>query len=574
MLALTDTHNSAFSSLLTLSVLLITTASLQGSVQGQFSQPSEFLFSFLSRAKLLSGEVPPTPPIQNKNLPTITVNVDNWSAYSLVYSTHSINAGVLEKSLPPRNLLSKQRSVALRSMAENKRKKRDKVKGMAGWTLVGAKDGLKVSRMSVAWDLDGKSTKIAISLGDIVPDFGDMWDKTENHMLITRSTFELDKLLRVADSRTTVAAKLTRDETNPNHLKLIVSIIPQNVDVWGWVSYFKEKPADLSTATTATWHKRSQNAGDDRHHQPLPKVVKKSSSGGAGSLASVTVNEGEQDELNSKPLFRRKELLQPGDKMLRLEEEGIANVRDAIRVRASNFSVAVGIQVENWSRFRLAEPSVEIEHGVVLGNLPPGPVGPGKQDISIIGNRRALTGTNGVIRWKIGSESDKVLSVMWSVPYNMQFWSTWVGVGISGTDDLPTYKEMYSNKDDKRYRTEKSGSEFEFSEGNFIVFAFMDGGARSKPVLHLGLGPIKEDDVASSIRKKLGLPVTRKDDENHPKVGQVQKPSSLTNNAQTLKSVGCFCPCRARSLNSCGATILLTFSLLLSLRQSLLPIRE
>jgi hypothetical protein len=29
-----------------------------------------------------------------------------------------------------------------------------------------------------------------------------------------------------------------------------------------------------------------------------------------------------------------------------------------------------------------------------------------------------------VVRWSIGN-MDRVLSVMWSVPYNRQLWSTW-----------------------------------------------------------------------------------------------------------------------------------------------------
>jgi hypothetical protein len=62
---------------------------------------------------------------------------------------------------------------------------------------------------------------------------------------------------------------------------------------------------------------------------------------------------------------------------------------------------------------------------------------------------KALTGTSGVLRWTLGS-ADIVLSLMWSVPYNRQLWRTWVAVGLSSHTNMPTYKEMYDNTDDKR----------------------------------------------------------------------------------------------------------------------------
>lgn len=47
--------------------------------------------------------------------------------------------------------------------------------------------------------------------------------------------------LAVADKWTTVAARLARakDKKVP-HFNLHVSVIPQNVDPWGWVKYYKE----------------------------------------------------------------------------------------------------------------------------------------------------------------------------------------------------------------------------------------------------------------------------------------------------------------------------------------------
>ena len=42
-----------------------------------------------------------------------------------------------------------------------------------------------------------------------------------------------------------------------------------------------------------------------------------------------------------------------------------------------------------------------------------------------------MKGTSGVLRWTVGTQTDLVLSVMWSVPYNRQLWNTWVAIGLT-----------------------------------------------------------------------------------------------------------------------------------------------
>ena len=105
-----------------------------------------------------------------------------------------------------------------------------------------------------------------------------------------------------------------------------------------------------------------------------------------------------------------------------------------------------------------------------------------------------MKGTSGVLRWTVGTQTDLILSVMWSVPYNRQLWNAWVAVGLTnGTLD---YDQMYSGVDDTRFvRKRAGGGQFEFSDvgGKFIVIARMDdAGATFKPVLHLGLTPVDE----------------------------------------------------------------------------------
>ena len=115
-----------------------------------------------------------------------------------------------------------------------------------------------------------------------------------------------------------------------------------------------------------------------------------------------------------------------------------------------------------------------------------------------------MTGTNGVIRWTVGS-ADLVLSLMWVVPYNRQFYRSWVAVGLTSHTNLPTYKEMYSGKDDSRFTRRNAGQKFEFSTagGKFIVIAEMDGDSTLKPVLRVSLIPKDESLLGSNIRYEI-----------------------------------------------------------------------
>ena len=53
----------------------------------------------------------------------------------------------------------------------------------------------------------------------------------------------------------------------------------------------------------------------------------------------------------------------------------------------------------------------------------------------------SVKGTSGVLRWTVGTQTDLVLSVMWSVPYNRQLWNTWVAIGL--TNGTLGYEQAY-----------------------------------------------------------------------------------------------------------------------------------
>ena len=53
----------------------------------------------------------------------------------------------------------------------------------------------------------------------------------------------------------------------------------------------------------------------------------------------------------------------------------------------------------------------------------------------------SVKGTSGVLRWTLGTQTDLILSVMWSVPYNRQLWNTWVAIGL--TNGTLGYEQVF-----------------------------------------------------------------------------------------------------------------------------------
>ena len=300
-------------------------------------------------------------------------------------------------------------------------------------------------------------------------------------------------------------------------------------DVWGWVKYYRE-PHELTAAKQNNKIKPTAKPASNRRP-----------------------NEGQKME-KTGGLFEKKYLLENDTQLTMLSKQNMT-LRKALALL--NESVALGLLVENWSAYPLGKvssggkmhfycilqcwpfcavsntkkarlyrhypllfcplqtqyfsgpPTLEITEGKVIENKAsiPGPssVKPGAANVGMVLQSKILTGTSGVVRWTLGSE-DLVLSVMWSVPYNRQFWRTWLAVGLSSHSDLPSYQEMYkSSSEDARFVRRQSGYRFEFSDGKFIVIADMDSHSTHKPILRVALVPRDNDLLASNIRTQLGL---------------------------------------------------------------------
>ncbi len=481
----------------TLIGLLLATSSPRVNGRRRHHEPSEFLPTFLSRPEYLENSTGKVPDVSTQKKLSLTILVDNWSAFALVPTDNDVEADI--KLSPARSLADQQRSVAAVLTSSS-----STLEGLIGWTLVGAEDGLEADRLTIAWKMD-TVTSFALALGDEVPALGDIW-KAKTNDYVSASTKKMNERLLVADGSFTVAAEVS-SSSSLKHYVLKVTIIPPNVDIWGWLKYYKK---DMEAAQ----RKRSQS-------EALPKITK-----------SPSTNDDDSPSLRDQ-----KELLSEGPGLMDLHDQGFANLKEALASKAKGYSVAVGILVENWTRFRLGQPILGISSGEQIFEGARG-IAPGAiEAAAAVGNARILSGTAGTIAWAIGKKG-LTLSAMWSVPYNMQFYSSWMAVGI---DAQPlTYKEMFSGAiDSTRFTRLKSGRDFEFSDGDsLVVMAYMDGSSSVRPVLRLALMPLDDDDLATNIRESLKMPIIRSDEVlegSRPQVGLVQDASS--------SAARRYCPC-------------------------------
>jgi len=451
-----------------------------------------------------------TDPILDKQLnqATLSIYVDNWSPHLLKLTGDEIRSGTFGTGLLPKDLGEYSRELSLRSLSS---KESQKTSGLVSWTFVNRTTQISTAILSVAWEVgNGIDSRFTVKLGDRVPEFQEMWEKSKNNKMAT--TNQLSNTIYVggmAQLRFVAAANMSMDDGDTLHYKLRLSIVPPNIDVWGWVKYYRE-PFEIA----------QQQEKEKQQQKQLQEAAAAAKKAAEKTKPPAKITSKIPPKPKKKPVitdpfvenpqgkrFEQKHLLDNDTELAYLHKANLT-LRKALAYLDA--SIAVGLLVENWSAYPLSKPTIEINEGKVVQEnttIPvPGSVKAGTMNAGIVLQSKVLTGTNGVIRWTVGS-ADLVLSLMWTVPYNRQFYRSWVAVGLTSHTNLPTYKEMYSKKDDSRFTRRQAGQRFEFSTAGskFIIIAEMDGDATFKPVLRVSLIPKDEDLLGSNIRTKLGM---------------------------------------------------------------------
>lgn len=126
-------------------------------------------------------------------------------------------------------------------------------------------------------------------------------------------------------------------------------------------------------------------------------------------------------------------------------------------VESAPYNVACQVVVENRTNCSLTSPASFVNGGVM--KYPPVVVPAGHRE-AFLAHKIGFTatGTYGTASWLIPRRSEKTekrLVVMWSVPFNHDFYSNWLAVGFATPADAhhDWYKQMY-------YKESKNGLNF------------------------------------------------------------------------------------------------------------------
>ena len=165
---------------------------------------------------------------------------------------------------------------------------------------------------------------------------------------------------------------------------------------------------------------------------------------------------------------------------------------------ALDFNVKFMIELENYTKFYLSPQDTEINAGHIA--KPPAAMFGGEKH-GVVGHKVANTakGCAGIVIWTIEDSKEKV-AVMYSIPYDHNLHSNWVGVGICSQYHVPNFNEMYNGNQDyfKRKEFYCDTDPVSFSTSEFTVEATC--GTNHKPTIRVKLIPTIRENLAPKFR--------------------------------------------------------------------------
>ena len=173
--------------------------------------------------------------------------------------------------------------------------------------------------------------------------------------------------------------------------------------------------------------------------------------------------------------------------------------------------IQVNITVENWTRFPMTNPSIRPVAGSV--DLLPRNIEPGTKEIMVARKTRfTATGSYGTVSWLVDVNGQRQrIVVMWSVPYDYNWYSNWLAVGITNTVTHPAgglwYDNMYNrddtpNNDFNRKKFRNNLDDLVFNLGRFEIVARMGNGHKTQVTVEVR--PARDADLADNLGAALG----------------------------------------------------------------------
>ncbi|XP_060074368.1 tereporin-Ca1-like [Ylistrum balloti] len=171
---------------------------------------------------------------------------------------------------------------------------------------------------------------------------------------------------------------------------------------------------------------------------------------------------------------------------------------------SGGYSVACGIETANWTKYTLEKPMAFNDGGLI--KTPPIDILPGVKEAMITHKTGGTaTGTYGSVSWVV---NDRRVVVMWSVPFNHDYYQNWLGVGLTKPGktkhDKSWYKTMYyqSNTSELSFIRKKFYTDVNpvtISDEDFEVEGTI--GSTHIADAHIVVRPRNEKDYAPSLLK-------------------------------------------------------------------------
>jgi len=443
----------------------------------------------------------------------VGISIENWTNQKLEFPEVTITEGAKDRWYEPVDIHRHSRDIAI--LAHSQRGS-----GTKGSLSFLVEDSWPRIFICLGWEVKKTGVEVVLSVGEKHLDFDGLVKKEINALLMK------DKMRFFKGTSHYVVAVTCRDEGGGTHL--VMSVVPQSLDVWAWEKYYKQD---------APQHQVSVQMVDQ-------EILPTESAGSDPKL--------KEEEEEAKPtIFERKDLLTRGESVHtwqgnKTERQVIAGVVE---------SVACGLRIENWSKHVLGEERIILNYGAESDTLPVRSVSPGYIELAILVQQKTATGVSAVIRWNIG-DTDSVLSLMVSVPYNQHLWSSWVAAGITKDTSVPDFNAMYSGTPDSAWFVrQKMGRRIEFSNGELVLVVESDSGT-SKPVVRLSVVPLNPSEVANIIKQRLeGKNPDRREGDH-----SILALSSSSSAAQ------CHCPCMGQGSHNYLCRIILAMALVLHVK--------
>ncbi|CAG2242151.1 unnamed protein product [Mytilus edulis] len=156
-------------------------------------------------------------------------------------------------------------------------------------------------------------------------------------------------------------------------------------------------------------------------------------------------------------------------------------------IQTLNYTIVCGIEIKNSTKYTLHLPKTTVQWGFLLS--PPTTAIKSGGKGHFIGHKHSagVTGTTGVVSYLIG-EFDLRMVIMWSAPYNFDFFDNRLAVGfINSKEDGDIYNRMYYGIDKEFARNNycRSCNAISNERDGFIIQGIMGTSHKSKVEVEL-----------------------------------------------------------------------------------------